>query len=437
MDSRLSRGFLQAKYVGRLLWELPGHYHRWVIRGRAPWGRKMFRERLGIVPAPARRPGRRMLIDTNGHGEYNQVHTFLRLFRSRYPDWAVTLISWNPEIVELASGHPLVDQVVFAPWDVGWIARRALRRLAPGLFVSVDQVRLPFLVRAAKEVGARTILISASFPEVYIDSVHLRKALAFEFPRFFDRICVADAEARRSFLRIGCDEARLRTTGYMKFDVEHLATTEDERRALRQQLGLGDAGPVWLAGSVRRGEERLVLEAYARLRTLVPDLRLILAPRYVTDAEEAGRAATEQGLKWVRRTEIQGAVPDDRVIVIDTYGELAKLYAIADVAFVGNSLSAADRYALGQNLAEPLVHRKPVLFGPHMNKWKALTAELKEAWPGLEVTSAAELVASLAHLLRSRETAARVERKIDEILARNGRAVADNFAAVVELLERG
>lgn len=436
MASR-SAALLQAKYVARLMWELPGHYLRWVAFGGDPLLRKMFWERLGIVSVPPGWGDQRVLIDTNGHGEYNQIHTFVHLFRHRYPDWKVILISWNPEIVELASTNKNLDLVCFAPWDVGWIARRYLRALSPRLLISVDQVRFPFLLKVAQAWGIRTILVSASLPEVYIGSIHLKKALAYGFHRYFDRICVAEEDDRRNYVRIGCEERKVSVTGYMKFDMEFLKTTDEERRLLRALLGLNGEEIVWIVGSMRRGEEHLVLDAYGRLKRRFPEVRLIVAPRYVKDVGEVCRVAAEQGLKYVLRTQIQGSTPGDAVIVLDTYGELGRLYSIADVVFIGNSLNPGDQYALGQNLIEPLVHGKPVLFGPFMNKWKPLTAALKEAWPGLEVRDSAELASNIAHLIQSPGTLQRVRQRIEEILERNRMAVTNNFSAVVDLMERG
>jgi 3-deoxy-D-manno-octulosonic-acid transferase len=324
--------------------------------------------------------------------------------------------------------------VCFAPWDVAWIARRYFRALAPRLLICVDQVRLPFLLKGATMLGIRAILISASLSEVYIGSVHLKKALAYRFHEYFDRICVADEEDRRNYVRVGCDPAKLRVTGYMKFDTDYLRIGEAERHALRDLLGLARTEVVWIAGSVRRGEERLVMEAYARMRRSHPELRLILAPRYLGDVAEVCRVADEEGLKHIRRTQITGAAPA-AVIVLDTYGELAKLYSVADVVFIGNSLCPGDEYALGQNIVEPLVHDKPVFFGPFMNKWRELTATLKEAWPGLEVRDSAELASNIERLLREPELQARVCARIAEVVEANGAAVENNFRAVAELID--
>lgn len=433
----LSQTFLQVKYVGRLLLELPAHYLKWVVFGQDPLLSKMFWERLGVVPRVPGAMDKRVLIDTNGHGEYNQIHTFVHLFRNRYPDWRVILISWNPEIVELASTNKNLDLVCFAPWDVGWIARRYLRALRPRLLISVDQVRFPFLLKAAHALGVRTILVSACLPEVYIGSTHLKKAIAYGFHRYFDRICVAEEDDRRNYVRIGCEERKVSVTGYMKFDMEFLKTTNEERRLLRTPFGLNGEQIVWIVGSMRRGEEHLVLDAYGRLKERLPEVRLIVAPRYVKDVGEVCRAAAEQGLKYVLRTQIQGPTPGDAVIVLDTYGELGRLYAIADVVFIGNSLYPGDQYALGQNLIEPLVHGKPVLFGPFMNKWKSLTAALKEAWSGLEVRDSAELASNVAHLIQNPGILQRVKQRTEEILERNRMAVTNNFSAVVDLIERG
>ncbi len=428
--------FLQLKYVLRVAGELPGNFIRWVVIGEHPLSRKMFWERFGYLPIMPGAPGKRLLLDANGHGEYNQIHTFLKLFKARYRSFAVVLMSWNPEIVELAQKNPHVDLACFAPWDIGWIARRYLCAVKPKALVNVDQVRLPFVVKAAKRLGIRAIVISASLPEVYITSVHLKKPLAYRFYRDFDRICVADDSDRVNYERLGCEPSRLTVSGYMKFDADFLRISDGERATLVRQLGLLDARGIWVAGSVRPGEELLVLDAFAEVRRRLPGVRLVLAPRYVKDVGLTQAGADAHGLPWTLRSAIASPPKPDGIIILDTYGELSKLYGIADVTFIGNSLLSGDRYALGQNIAEPLVHGKPVVFGPHMNKWRKLTSRLKEVWAGLEVHDAAELAECVCRLLDDHELRARVVAHTQTVAAEYGGAVQRNLDEVVALLER-
>ena len=427
--------FLQLKYIVRVAAELPANFLRWVVMGEHALSRRMFWERLGYLPIIPGTPGKRLLIDANGHGEYNQIHTFLRLFKVRYPDWAVVLMSWNPEIVELASTQAHVDRGIFAPWDISGIANRYLRAIHPAVFVSVDQVRLPFVVKAAKRLGARTIVISACLPEVYITSVHLKKPLAYRFYADFDRICVADDSDRVNYERIGCDPRRLTVSGYMKFDAEFLRISDAERVRLVQELGLGGARGIWVAGSVRPGEEGIVLDAFAEVRRRLPGVRLILAPRYVKDVALAQAAADARGVPWALRSLLKDAAAGDGMIILDTYGELSQLYGIADVTFIGNSLLSGDRYALGQNMAEPLVHGKPIFFGPHMNKWRKLTAQLKEGWDKLEVRDAAELADGVCRLLSDAELCGRVRRHTQAVASEYAGAVERNFEEVARMVD--
>src|SRR5205807_1603116 len=141
---------------------------------------------------------------------------------------------------------------------------------------------------------------------------------------------------RARALDLGAPPERTRVAGNTKFEQEVACLAPERLASLREHLGLHTRAPLWIVGSSHPGEEEQVLAAYARAREQVPDLRLLIAPRHVERVDEVAAAVIVAGFPYRRRSE-PGGEPD-AVLLLDTMGELAALYALADVVFVGGSL---------------------------------------------------------------------------------------------------
>ena len=156
---------------------------------------------------------------------------------------------------------------------------------------------------------------------------------------------------------------------------------------------------MWIAGSTHRGEEAIVLDVYLRLRTRVPRLALVLAPRHPERVPEVERLVRERGLEPVRRSELPRSQARGSVVIVDTVGELAQIYRVASVVFVGGSLAPTG----GHNMLEPALLRKPVLFGPHTTNFRESAELLVEAGGALVVRDGVELDAQIGALLTDPE----------------------------------
>jgi 3-deoxy-D-manno-octulosonic-acid transferase len=242
----------------------------------------------------------------------------------------------------------------------------------------------------------------------------------------------ADAERLAA---IGADPGRIVITGNLKFD----QGTEDAdmpSAARRAGLGLGPEERLWVAGSTHPGEETHLVRAYLRLRQRDPRLVLLLAPRHLDRLDKVEAMVREEGAEPVRRTApiggrrsasagpVSGATP--RVILLDTLGELASLYAEAEVAFVGGTLAPVG----GHNLLEPAARGKPVVFGPHTHKCEEIARTLLAAGAGVRVDSTEALVDHVGRLLADGALRARMGRLGLEMVARNRGAVDRTLALV-------
>ena len=281
----------------------------------------------------------------------------------------------------------------YFPLDLPGAVRRAIARNRPQLFVVLETELWPNLFRALAARGVPVMIANGRIS----DRSYRRYRLARTFMRgLLETVAVfgmrSDEDARR-IIGLGAAPERVFVTGNVKND----APADDGAAPTlwRRLLGLAPGAPVWIAGSTHRGEEPIVLDVHARLRERHAGLVLIVAPRHPERVLEVERLVRERGLPVVRRSELPKGRTDGATIILDTVGELAQLYQLADVVFVGGSLVPSG----GHNMVEVALRRKPALFGPHTTNFRESAELLAGSGGGLVVRDAAELERELARLL--------------------------------------
>jgi 3-deoxy-D-manno-octulosonic-acid transferase len=217
-------------------------------------------------------------------------------------------------------------------------------------------------------------------------------------------------------------------TGNVKYDLPPPVTAAGE---LRQRLGLSAGRPVLVAGSTAPGEEALVLDAFDAARRRHPDLLLVLAPRHLARCEEVRALADSRGLR-TRAYSVAGPVPADLdVLLVDTLGDLAALYQLARVAFVGGSLVPVG----GHNLLEPVAVGVPVLFGPHLENVLELAEALERSGAGRRVPDAAGLGRELGRLLDGEALRAEMSRSSSQVLEANRGALERSVTLLLSVVD--
>ncbi len=215
-------------------------------------------------------------------------------------------------------------------------------------------------------------------------------------------------------------------TGNLKSDLAPEAAPADA--AWRARLGLAAADRLWIAGSTHRGEEAIVLDTFLRVRARCPELTLLLAPRHPERAGEVEELIRERGLVAVRRSRLPDGHAPGAIVILDTVGELAGLYGLAEVVFVGGSLAPIG----GHNVLEPAMRGRPVLYGPHTGNFRESAERLQRSGGGIVVKDGLELERELALLLEDRELARRTGEAARAAFAGRQGAVP----ATIELIAR-
>lgn len=286
-----------------------------------------------------------------------------------------------------------------APLDHPWCVGSALSRVAPAALVLIETELWPCWIAAAARRGIGLVLVSGrlsdrSYPRYRRLRPILRPAL-----RRFHAIGARTAADRERFIALGADPAAVSVSGDLKLELD--SAPQPARADLEAALG---AAPLFVAGSTHPGEEAAALDAFAALESAGVAAILVIAPRRIERADEIERAVRRMGRSVRRRTALgPERLRAGEVLVLDTLGELAPLYAHAGVAFVGGTLVPVG----GHNVLEPVVARCPVLYGPHVQNVRHATEILEACGAGRRLADGRALEAVALELLRDPDLARR------------------------------
>ena len=286
-------------------------------------------------------------------------------------------------------------RVVFFPFDLSSVTRRSLDRLRPSLILLFELEIWPNLVLEATARGIPVAIVNGRITERSLRRyAPVRDALRPVLARI-GPVCVQDETYAGRFRRLGVPPERIRITGNVKYDAipEGDSRPDPELAAL---FGIDPTDWLWVGGSTHAPEERVLAETHRALKARHPRLRLILVPRHPERAGEVARALAGLGLDVRRRSEIVAGSPPprDAVILVDTIGELGRIYTLAQAVFIGGSLIPHG----GQNMLEPAALGRAVLFGPHVHNFRDAVEHLLRRGGALQVRDGVELAARLESL---------------------------------------
>jgi 3-deoxy-D-manno-octulosonic-acid transferase len=375
----------------------------WLVR-MATTGkyREGLSERLGFVPARLREADSRRTIWVHAVsvGEVLAASRLVNELSACAPQYRVLFSTTTRTGQRLARDRTGINHTFYFPLDFPWIVRRYLRLLDPALLVLVETEFWPNLLAACRRAGIPVAVVNGRVSDRSLPRYLQLRSLWKQILAGVSILLAQSEEDAKRLKAIGAPAGRVFFGGNLKFDVRS-AEPAAITTSLREYLTAGTR--VLVCGSTMEGEEEILLDAFQQVRKAIPDCVMILAPRH---PERFGRVAQllknrdEQSVRrsnWMKRpSKIKGGT----VVLLDSIGELASVYALASVAFVGGSLIPAG----GHNPLEPAQFAVPVVMGTHYANFRAIIDMLVHA-EAMKLATTETLVPILENLLTDVEAA--------------------------------
>jgi 3-deoxy-D-manno-octulosonic-acid transferase len=391
-----------------------------------------LRQRLGRVPSKlAAQQGKPTIwVHAVSVGEVVASSAVAEALQREFPTHRILLSTTTDTGQKLAAHRFGAENVFYYPLDFTFAIRPYLAALRPELVVVAETEFWPNFLRLAKRSGARVAVINCRISDRSLPGY---KRLRLWLPKVLanvDRFLAQTDEDRRRLIQIGAPEPRVSVTGNLKFDVAPPAPPAIVA-SLRESLSQTGAGPVLVCGSTLEDEEGSLLSAFRNILANHPRAVMILAPRHPERFAGVAELVEKLGFRMWRRSLWSGESLAGGVFLVDTIGELAALYSLATVAFVGGSLVPRG----GHNILEPALYGVPVVTGNHYENFRDIVNYFRER-SAVRVVGLAELPLVFMELMESEEARETLGRNALAALESQRGATIRTVDALVQLMDK-
>ncbi len=402
----------------------------WRIAATAKY-REGLRSRLGAVPAGLRESGKPTIwLHAVSVGEVLAVSRLVGELGAEFPECRLLVSTTTRTGQALARERFGAERVFYCPLDFPWAVGAYLDAIQPKLLILAETEFWPNLLHGCYRRGVPVAVVNARISD---RSWPRYRALRGLWKPFLSRLSLVLAQSELDAQRltaIGCVPERVHVAGNLKFDVraalESGATGELKARC---------AGVRYIvAGSTLDGEEAALLQAWPQLLAAEPELVLVIAPRHPERFAAVAALLDASGHAWERRSTWKDREAEllraGQIVLLDTIGELASVYSVASVAFVGGSLIPAG----GHNPLEPAQFGVPIVMGPHYENFRAMVEDLR-AHDAIRIVDAKELGLAFLDLMKDRVAAEAMGARAREAFERQAGATARSVKAIRGLME--
>lgn len=392
-----------------------------------------FAERLGRVPRrllPAS-GARTIWVHAVSVGEVLAVSRLVADMRAAFPQHQIFVSTTTATGQKLARERFGEERVFYFPLDFAFAVRPYLAALRPELVVLAETEFWPNFLRLARHRGARIAVVNARISDRSLPGYRQWRVLWRPILEHVDLfLAQSDADAQR-LVAIGAPAGRVEVAGNLKHDVQ--AADAAAVTLLRAALRAVPRAEIIVCGSTVEGEEAPVLDAFRDVLRVRPHAVLVLAPRHPERFPAVGKLLASSGLPcWQRSRLAAHETISGGVVLLDTIGELAAVYQLGAIAFVGGSLVPRG----GHNLLEPAQHGAAVLTGPHTENFRAQTAAFEERG-ALRVVDVAQLGPAWVALIQDSAQLASLGAGAREVYAVHAGATQHTLAALRGLFASG
>lgn len=366
-------------------------------------------------------------------GEIVAASPLIKEFRLEFPDRPI-LVS-----VVTTSGYEMAnrivkdaDSIIYFPLDLPWLSKNVVSRIMPSIFLPVETELWPNFLKAARRYNIPVMMVNGRISDKSVERYHHLRGMLKDMIGTVNKFCMQSPIDAKYIIKLGANPDLVTVTGNTKFDQTYTNVSPAEKQQLLQEMGIADADGVLLAGSTHKGEENLILEAFRRLKKERPHAKLVIAPRDILRAAEIAATTKIFGMTVKTRTALnKKAETGHDVVILDTIGELGKVYSIGDVVYVGGSMVSHG----GHNILEPAAHGKAIIVGQNMFNFKDTHSLFSKRNACITVKDAVELGVNILKLFRDSSLRHEMEAETLAIVQENRGAARESAVLLRQLMD--
>ena len=324
------------------------------------------------------------------------------------------------------------DSIIYFPLDLPWLSAHILHKVQPRVFMPVETELWPNFLKAARHMHIPVMMVNGRISDKSVTRYRHLHSLLDDMIGTVTKFAMQSSIDAEYIVRLGANPDLVTVTGNTKFDQTYTAVSPEEKQSMIAEMGLAENEGIFLAGSTHKGEEEYVLHAFDAIREKFPRARLVIAPRDLLRTDEIISIFRQHGVQAVRRTHLQKhpAAGHD-VVILDTIGELGRVYSIGDVIYVGGSLIPHG----GHNILEPAAHGKAIIVGTNMFNFKDTHVLFSKRDACITVGSGEELAQQALGLFEDVSRRHRMEQETLAIVRENKGASRKTAVLLHEMLD--
>jgi 3-deoxy-D-manno-octulosonic-acid transferase len=322
-------------------------------------------------------------------GEVIALENLIKKTKETFPDCKLVITTGTKTGQEIARKkfENIADFITYFPLDITFCVKAFLDKVKPDMVFIAETELWPTFARYCKKKNIKLFVINGRISDSTFRSYRLLKPFFKELFKNYTGIFTQSKQDMEKFVQIGAPAEITEVMKNLKFDVKKVEANFD----------LGE-GRIIIAGSTHKGEDEIVLNSFVKLKKEFPDIKLIIAPRHLTRENEVKALVENTGLSYGLRSN-NDRFDKNEIIILNTLGELSKIYQICDFAFIGGSFNKTG----GHNPLEAVVYEKPAISGPSIHNFKDIYWLLTQSNAGKVVKTQDELTKYMHKLLADNE----------------------------------
>ncbi len=332
----------------------------------------------------------RLWIHACSVGEVSVISPIITEIKKIYPSSCIIVSNTTK------TGHDFAKQVLrdvssymYFPLDFWWVVGRALRVVIPDIFIVSETEIWPNFLRKARKLGVKTIMVNGRISMGSFGGYMKVRPLMKQALQNLDVMSMIGKDDARRIVSMGASQERVFVNGNSKYDGLADHVHPDFEEDIRKTLNISGDDKVFVAGSTRKGEDEIIIEAYLKFVKVYPDMLMVIAPRHIERTGEVEKLLCQNNLGFILKTDLDaGVVRNRQVILLNTIGDLSKVYSVGTIVFCGASLVTLG----GHNVLEAAAWGKVVFYGPSMENFLDAKQLLETVGAGIEINGADDLV---------------------------------------------